>query len=183
MAAHDGHPATLSINPINDDLQVHPGTEWGHIQNKGRLLDMWRHQPHIHYNPEHTAAYAVDKTTLRVLYTIAASQQIPIAHLDIKSAFTAEACQHHKPVYIHQLPRADRTITHPNRPIGKLHLKLYGTKTTCLIYYTGLHTHLIAYKFHAAASDPCLYIRRTPGGMNLAAVMIDDLLVVATTQV
>lgn len=102
-------------------------------------------------------------------------------HLYIKSAFTTEQYKHDQPVYVLQLPHADRSLTYPQRPIARLRLNLYGTKTACHTYHSGRHTHLIQPGFHTAECDPCKYICSTHTGTTVAAVTIDDFLLVSQT--
>lgn len=82
----------------------------------------------VHYDPVHTASYAVYKITIRVMHALAAARRHPLLYLDISSAFTLEEYKHHKPVYIKQLPRADGSLSKPGCPIGRLRPNLYGTK-------------------------------------------------------
>ena len=55
--------------------------------------------PHVHFNPEKTVTYMADKTTVRLLFAMAASFNMFIEHIDIrqrtytKSLITQEANQ------------------------------------------------------------------------------------------
>lgn len=57
-------------------------------------------RPIIQYGPNSTAAYAVGKSTIRVIYAIAAVKQLPLLQLYITSAFTTEEYSHVSPVYV-----------------------------------------------------------------------------------
>lgn len=110
--------------------------------------------PGVHYDAAATAAYAVDKSTVRPLYVIEAARGHPLLHLDIKSAFTTETYRHEFPVYVRQMRRADNSFTHPQCPIGRLRLNLYGTKPACHIYHAGLDAHLRSLHYSRAEVDP-----------------------------
>lgn len=124
----------------------------------------------------------MDKSTVTVIYAIAASQQLPLLHLYVTSAFMTEKYRHDRPVHVNQMPRFSSTLTHQDSPIGLFRLNLYGTEPTCHIYHTGLYNHLRCHGFQALEADPCLYIRHSAGGTTLAANTIDYLLVLAPLQ-
>lgn len=153
------------------------------IQRKARCSvrgDLMR--PHEHFDPSATAAYAADKATVRLVLATAANQSQPLNHFDITSAFTHEEYKFAKPVYIRQPRRFDGTLTHPDRPIGRLKLNLYGSKPACNIYHQGLDKHLQAHGYYPTEADPCLYTKTTSSGCVLIAVTIDDFLVTAPAQ-
>lgn len=138
-------------------------------------------RPKVHYDPANTAAYAVDKTTIRTLYALAARGGLPLRHLDIASEFSTELYHHDKAVYVRQMGKFDGTVTHPDSPIGRLRLNLYGTKTACNIFHGRFHRHMKANGFTPSSADPCVYIKREATGTELAGVTIDDFIIMAQT--
>lgn len=138
--------------------------------------------PHIHYDPDNTASYAADKSTIRTLLCLAAASGTPLRHIDISSAFTAERYAYEKPVYVRQIHQFDGTLKYPDRPIGKLNLNLYGSKPASHIYFTGLTAHLQKHGFAALHSDPCVFTKKTINGTITAGVTTDDFLVSAPTD-
>lgn len=88
---------------------------------------------------------------------------------------------HDRPFYVRQMPRFNDQLTDKDRPIGRLRLKLYGTKPACHIYHAGLDQHLCAHDFLLSEADPCLYTHQSQTDMTLAAVTIDDFLLLSTS--
>lgn len=157
------------------------------LDDKGRIAqrkarcsvrgDQFR--PHQHYDPDRTAAYAADKTSIRVLIAIAAAKRQPLRAFDISSAYTAEQYTHDRPVYVTQHPLFNGTMMHPNAKYGKLKLNLYGTPSAAATYFNGLRQHLAQHGFVATSSDPCLFIHRSKA--ILVCSTTDDFLVTAPT--
>ena len=55
-----------------------------------------RMTPHIHYDPDTTATYMADRTTVRTMFAIAASMNMKIEHFDITGAYLHEEYKHTK---------------------------------------------------------------------------------------
>ena len=89
-----------------------------------------RMTPHIHYDPEKTATYMADRTTVRTMFAIAASMNMKIEHFDITGAYLHEEYKHTKKVFIWQPPRFNRqykcSITAGARTEVKTGTALYG---------------------------------------------------------
>ena len=51
---------------------------------------------HIHYDPEKTATYMADRTTVRTIFATAASMNMEIEHFDITGAYLHEEYKHTK---------------------------------------------------------------------------------------
>lgn len=139
-------------------------------------------KPNIHYDPSRTAAYSADKATIRLIFAIAAYNRQPTRHFDIQSAFTHESYNFENPVYVRQPRKFDGSLQHPDKPIGKLKLNLYGSKPACHIYHAGLDTHLQKHQYYPTEADPCLYAKTNLKGTTLIAITIDDFLVTAPKQ-
>lgn len=76
-------------------------------------------KPGLHYDPKQTTTYTADRTTQRMLIAMHASQQLPLEHFDIKSAYLHEQYQHEKPIYVKQMSKFNGTFRHAG-PYGKL---------------------------------------------------------------
>ena len=85
--------------------------------------------PNIHYDPERTTTYMTDKSSVRLLFAIAAAHNLLIEHIDIEAANLHEDFDHsgEKPFYVRQHPRFDGTYKHECKG-GKLVKNLYGTR-------------------------------------------------------
>lgn len=97
--------------------------------------------PHTHYDQDETATFMADKTTIRLLFALAAANGLHMEHLDITWAYLHEKYEHDKPVYIWQPPRFDGSYKHPVAA-GRLFGIIYGTPPAAHTYSTKLHEHL-----------------------------------------
>lgn len=84
--------------------------------------------PHVQYNPENPASYAADKSSIRIQLVLAAASVIPLRHIDISSASTAEKYTYDKPAYEKQMTKFDGGLHFLDRLIVILNLNLYGSK-------------------------------------------------------
>lgn len=124
----------------------------------------------------------MDKSTIRTIYALAAARNLPLLHLNIKSSFTTELHDHNQPVYARRIPCFNGKLTHHDRPIGRLRLHIYGMKPACHIYHAGLDLHLQAHDFYPSEADPCLYTHSSPTVKSIAAVTMNDFLVLSTSD-
>lgn len=138
-------------------------------------------KPTIHYDPQNTSAYSVDKSVVRMVLAFTVNRQCSIRHLNIISAFTAEP-HANRDICVRQIPRWNGSYTDPGSLIGRLHLNLYGSKSAANTYYSGLQRHLYANHFTASESEPCLYTQKTSLGCIIAAITTDDFLAAALLQ-
>ena len=73
--------------------------------------------PHRHFDPEKTTTYMADKTTVGILFALAASFSMHIAHMEITAAYLYEnfdqsGCE---PVDVRQHPRFDGSFKHQHK--------------------------------------------------------------------
>ena len=122
-----------------------------------------RMTPGTHYDPEQVTTYMAGKTTVRLLLAIAASQNWPLEHMDISSAYLHEKCPPGKPVYIKQLPRFDGNLKHPGKA-GLLTRTIYGTPQAARIYHNGLSKHLNSHGYKPTQADP--YSTKNPNKVS-----------------
>lgn len=80
-------------------------------------------------------------------------------HLDIKSAFTTEKFQHDRPVFVRQLLAFNGDYRHPDKRVGKLLLKLYGTENACFIHLQSLYAHLSSNGYRPCEADTCVFFK------------------------
>lgn len=94
--------------------------------------------PKVYFDPEKTTTYMAEKTTVRLLFAMAATFNMHIAHIDIKAAYLHEAFDYSgsEAVYVRQHPRFDGTHAHEHK-VGQLNKNIYGTPGAG-------HTHLNA---------------------------------------
>lgn len=145
------------------------------ISLRGDLME-----PYKHYDPEKIATYALDKTTARAMFSIAAAQNLLLHHIDIESAFLHERLHPGYPIYVKIPPNFDGSQQYPF-PYARLQSNLYGARQAGYTYFHGMKTFLQAHGYTPLASDNCVFIKHyTSGNYVLIGVTIDDFLVAAT---
>lgn len=70
---------------------------------------------YVQNNPEHTAAYTAEKTTVRLILSLKAACRLYYDQFDIKSAFVHEDYGYRNIVLIKRIQKFDGTM----RPTGK----------------------------------------------------------------
>lgn len=106
---------------------------------------------------------------------------MPLRHVDISSAFTAQKYNHDKPVFVKETARFDGSFTNPNCTFGKFILILYGSNTASQIYFAGLQVHL-KNGYTALQADPCIFTKNDAKGTKTAGITTEDLLITAPTE-
>eukprot|EP00178_Gracilaria_changii_P019099 TRINITY_DN55565_c0_g1_i1.p2 TRINITY_DN55565_c0_g1~~TRINITY_DN55565_c0_g1_i1.p2 ORF type:complete len:242 (-),score=20.73 TRINITY_DN55565_c0_g1_i1:923-1648(-) len=135
--------------------------------------------PTEHLNPEQTASYNVDKTTTRVVLSLAAQHRLHLEHFDIKGAYLHEQFENHKPVYIRQPPRFDGSFKH-KEPFGELIGNLYGTPSAAFLYSRGLYDHLTSHGYTPLKSDPNMFFQKSGPAFIIIGITTDDFLAAAS---
>ena len=84
--------------------------------------------PRVHFDPGKTTTYMADKTTVRLLFALAATFNMHNEHIDIKATYLHEKADHSgsHAVNVRQHPRFDGSFKHPHA-VGKLNKDIYGT--------------------------------------------------------
>ena len=137
--------------------------------------------PHIHYDPEKTATYMADRTTVRTMFAIAASMNMKIEHFDITGAYLHEEYKHTKKVFIWQPPRFNGQYKH-QATHGQLKGNVYGTPAAAHIYTTELHVHLKKHRYTQMRSDPSLFTGKVGKHRLIVAISMDDFMPCATIK-
>ena len=140
-----------------------------------------RMTPHTHYDPEKTATYMADRTTIRTIFAIAASRNMEIEHFDISGAYLHEAYKHDKKVFVSQPKRFNGSYKH-----GATHEQLkgnvYGTPAAANIYSTKLHEHLKRHGYKQMRSDTSVFTKTEGKHQIIVGISMDDFLPIATTK-
>ena len=139
--------------------------------------------PHIHFDPEKTTTYTADKTTVRILFELAASFNMDMAHINIKAACLHENFDHsgREPVYLRQHPRLDRSFQNQHK-VGKHHKHFYGTPGAGQTYLSAVFKLLQQPQFIQSEADMCLFHRRTAKHIIILSVRMDDFTVTSTSK-
>ena len=110
-------------------------------------------------------------STLRALLSTAATDDLEIHQLDIKTAFLNGELE--ETVYCEQPPGYEQG----SGLACRLHKALYGLKQAPRAWHARLRTELNAMGFSESAADPALFIKRE-GKIVFLLVYVDDILVV-----
>lgn len=136
-------------------------------------------KPHIHYDPDTTATFAEDKTTIRLILAHAAAHRLPLEHFDISSAFLHEDFEHTNPVFIRQHPSFNGSYRH-DAQVGQLRGNLYCNRQAGRILSDGARNFLASLGYTQLKSDLCTYTKITADTQAIIATTINDFLICAT---
>ena len=135
------------------------------VRRKARLVAKG-YQQHQGLDFDDVYAPVCEKSSLRVLLTLAASRNYNVYHIDVKHAFLHGRID--EPIYVRP--------PDPLRKVGKiwrLERALYGLKQSPKIWYKHLLKLLTDAGFRSTHDDPCLF---TNGDISLA-IYVDDILI------
>ncbi|GJV39904.1 retrovirus-related pol polyprotein from transposon TNT 1-94 [Tanacetum coccineum] len=113
---------------------------------------------------------------IRIFIANAASKNMVIYQIDVKTAFLNEDLQ--EEVFVSQ----PEGFEDPEHPTHVYHLKkaLYGFKQAPRAWYDTLSKFLIATKFFKGAVDPTLFTRKTGKHILLVQIYVDDIIFTST---
>jgi hypothetical protein len=124
----------------------------------------------IHFNE--TEAPVAKHTSLRLLLSIAASEDMEIHQADVDTAFLIPPIE--EEVYMRQPPGYASTPQ-----VCKLNKCIYGLKQSNRQWNKTINGFLSRHGFVASRADPCIYIRKAEhGGRAYIGLYVDDLVLV-----
>lgn len=138
---------------------------------KARLVAKGFHQqPGIDYHE--TFSPVVKFTTVRVVLSLAVSQNWPLRQLDVQNAFLHGDLK--ETVYLRQPPG----FTDPHHPdyVCRLHKALYGLKQAPRAWFHRLSRALTTFGFRGSKTDPSLFIYSSGGTLLYMLVYVDDII-------
>lgn len=128
---------------------------------------------------EEVFAPVVNKTTFRILLSIASRMNLKVHQFDVKTAFLNGVIQ--ETIYMKQPPGFIEK--------GKEHLvcllkrSIYGLKQAANSWNEAINELLITFGFKRSESDNCLYYKRfNDGNWCMILIYVDDILVTATDE-
>ena len=121
-------------------------------------------------NYTETFAPVVNATTVRLVIALAASNNLQLHQLDVKSAFLnaplEETIFMEHPTYFNN---------QPGDTVLKLNKTLYGLKQAPREWYKLLTDKLQQLGYSQSLNDPCLYFKVSPNQLTLVPFHVDDL--------
>lgn len=138
--------------------------------------------PNVHYDPRKCSASMADKSTMRLLISIAADRKWPIEHMDMKSAYIHTLFRYLQSVYLREPPRSNGKYKH-GKTTGRLVRNIYGGKSGAFYFLEEVMNLLLENGFKISDGDQCLlYKEHDDGTHTLVALSSDDHIVTGTNQ-
>lgn len=123
-----------------------------------------------------TFSPVVKLTSVRLILSIAASENLKLKQFDVETAFLYGSLD--EEIYMCQ-PKGYED--HTNR-VCKLNKSLYGLKQASRVWNQKFTNFLQKFQFKICASDNCVFVGNIAGRKIYLAIWIDDGLVAATTE-
>lgn len=111
-------------------------------------------------------------STLRVLLSVVAAQDLELHQLDVKTAFLNGDLE--EVIYMKQPPGYAEGGP---RTVCRLHKSLYGLRQAPRAWHAKLKSHLEVMGFTASQADAGLFVRRHDGNVEYLLVYVDDILI------
>jgi hypothetical protein len=115
----------------------------------------------------------VKAESLRLLLAIAATEDLEIHQVDVKTAFLHGKVE--EDIYL----QAPEGAGYQKGTVLKLEKSLYGIKQAPRVFYELVRDHLLSEGFASSKSDTCVFYKRIDGRPVYIAVYVDDMLIIA----
>jgi Reverse transcriptase (RNA-dependent DNA polymerase) len=149
-----------------------------------RMVERWKALivaggNHQQYGKDYFETYApvVDFAIVRVLLHIAMCENMRMAQVDVKTAFLNGELD--EDVWV----MSPRGVPGHTATKCKLCKSLYGLKQAHMDWHHKLVTDLRELDFVELPSAPCVFMRKTLGGIAYILVYVDDLIVLTPTEI
>ena len=141
---------------------------------KARLVALGNRQEYgIDY--DETFAPVAKMTTVRMIIAIAASQAWVILQLDVNNAFLHGDLK--EEVYM-RLPNGYSFSS--SSDVAKLKRSLYGLKQAPRAWFEKFRDALLLLAFQQSPYDPSLFLHKSPSGITILLVYVDDIIITGT---
>ena len=171
-------PCPTSVKPLSSKFvfSIKLRSDGSIDRYKARLVVLGNKQQYgLDY--DETFAPVAKMTTVRTILALAASQSWPLHQMDVKNAFLHGDLK--EEVYI-KLPNGMPTPS-PNT-VCKLKRSLYGLKQAPRVWFEKFRSTLLVFEFTQSQYDPSLFLQRTPKGIVVLLVYVDDIVVTGSDQ-
>ena len=124
-----------------------------------------------------TFAPVVTMTTIRSVLAVAATNDLELEQMDVKTAFLNGDLNEN--VFM-SVPEGLRSTSNVNK-VCKLQKSIYGLKQSPRQWYAKMHEFLLRLGFISSQNDPCLYVRHLTNSILMIALYVDDLLIAGSS--
>ncbi|KAH9101333.1 hypothetical protein LEN26_015722, partial [Aphanomyces euteiches] len=127
---------------------------------------------------DYTEVFApvIRTSSIRFLLALAAMSSMQICHMDVQTAFLNGNLQ--ETLYMKQPPGYVQPGS--EHLVCRLNKSIYGLKQSSREWNSPLDSYFKSQRFTQLKSDPCIYFRRTPQGLVLVGVYVDDFILLST---
>ena len=122
-----------------------------------------------------TFAPTVKSASLRMVFSIALDNDLPMSQWDIETAFLIPSLPETEIIYVEPPPWTNT----PTHLVWRLLKALYGIKQAAHLFYRHLKTTMAEISLFPSSSDPCIFVSKGPS-IEIAAVHVDDIVLVAS---
>ena len=110
-------------------------------------------------------------TSLRVILSLAATNDLELHHMDVNNAFPNADLQEE----IYMNPPDGYTV--PEGKVLKLNKALYGLKQAPRAWNQLIHSFLVSLGFRNTDADSCVYIKSSTSNIMIIGLFVDDLII------
>lgn len=141
-------------------------------KSDGKLKARWCARGFSEPFVDDTYAEVLPPTTMRMLLSLAATNNLHIRHIDITAAFLHAEIDH--PIYIEQPHGREK----PGNLVCKLFKSIYGLRTAPKRWQTKLRKTLMEMQFQPLKSDTNVFRR----GNTLISTYVDDFMIISSSR-
>lgn len=124
-------------------------------------------------------APVVNKTTFRILLSIASRMKLKVHQFDVKTAFLNGVIQ--ETIYMKQPPGF--VVKGQEHLVCSLKRSIYGLKQAANSWNEAINEILLTFGFKRSTTDNCLYFKRfDDGNWCIILIYVDDILITATDE-
>lgn len=127
----------------------------------------------VHYDPLKTSAPMADKSSVRLVTSIASQRGWILKHMDMKSTYIHTIFKYLHRVYLREPDRVDGSYKN-GRVIGRFVRNVYVGLSGAYYFIEEVFTLSSKYGFKEAQGDPCLFSKRYKDDSHTVVAVYSD---------